>query len=185
MPAVQLVLSDTIFSPSAACETVAPLVRFQRSTAYPVAPCAPFTPACAIGWTKSLLSSRLYTHAPVSPFAPVAPVSALAAPCGPCAPCRPLRSLWPLHALWPLLALRPLRSLCLYARIQFADKPVAVLADVRRRAGRPRQFRFLFRGQVVKGQAERLLRAFDVNAHWRALYAARAASLVSLHFIPP
>ena len=88
-------------------------------------------------------------------------------------------------ALWPLLALRPLRSLCLYARIQFADKPVAVLADVRRRAGRPRQFRFLFRGQVVKGQAERLLRAFDVNAHWCALYAARAASLVFLHFIPP
>ena len=104
---------------------------------------------------------------------------------------RPFHSLWPLCSLWPLLtlrpllALRPLRSLCLHARIQFADKPVAVLADVRRRAGRPRQFRFLFRGQVVKGQVERLLRAFDVNAHWRALYAARAASLVFLHFIPP
>ena len=72
MPAVQFVLSDTIFSPSAACETVAPLVRIQRSTAYPVAPCAPFTPACATGWTKSLLSSRLYICTSLS----IAPKSA-------------------------------------------------------------------------------------------------------------
>ena len=118
---------------------------------------------------------RLRPYRPCGPYSP----SALALPVGPCSPFGPCAPCGPCSPFGPCApcACTPVSS--------SADKPVAVLADVRRRAGRPRQFRFLFRGQVVKGQAERLLRAFDVNAHWRALYAARAASLVFLHFIPP